>query len=197
MFIGLSGGMEASAQEIKKLPSLLKSLIPQQAQIQYGGSIGFVSTGIGYSLWQEKGNLSIHAGFVPEKQGGAFSILALKLAYQPFQFNLGKSFEIKPFNPVIFPSYTLGSNFSYRFSTNQYRPNYYFWSTALRLHMGASSEIKFYYKPKSFTQPKPNAISLYAEVNTNDLYAISWFINRKVAPFSQIFRLGFGLKTYF
>lgn len=195
----LLNNLETPVQEwpLSRLQQAIKVLVPKEAQVQYGGSIGFLSVGFGYPLWEEKGNLSLHAGFVPETKGGAFTVLAVKFAYQPYLIKLGNHLEWKPFNPVFFPSYTLGSHYSYRFSTNQYRANYYFWSTALRLHIGANSEFKIKFKGRHSIHNNHSAISLFTEANTNDLYLISWVKNREVAPITNLFKLGFGIKAHF
>lgn len=173
--------------------NLLERLKPDEVNLQYAGSIGFLSAGAGYHFFKEKTALSFHIGYVPESLGGELTILAVKFEYKPYTIRLSDRFIIHPFNPVIFPSYTLGKNFDFKFEKPKYREGYYFWSSALRLHLGASSEVKMFTNLTS----KIKAISLYAEANTNDLYAISWFQNRTSTPFYEIFKLGYGVKMYF
>jgi hypothetical protein len=168
-------------------------MVPDQAQVQYAGSIGFISVGAGYDLFHKKAELSAHLGYVPESLGGELTILALKFHYKPFSFKVGDRFIVQPFNPVFFPSYTLGQNFDFKFEKPQYRKGYYFWSSALRIHLGASAEVKVLTNLES----KIKSVSLYAETNTNDLYALSWFKNRTDMPFYSIFKLGYGVKMAF
>lgn len=168
-------------------------LKPDQANLQYAGSIGFVSMGAGYDLFHEKAELSFHLGYVPESLGGELTIVAIKFHYKPFTIKAGDKFIIQPFNPVFFPSYTLGQNFDFKFEKPQYRKGYYFWSSALRLHLGASADVKILTSPNS----KIKWIGLYAETNTNDLYLLSWFKNRTSTPFYKIFKLGYGVKMGF
>lgn len=170
-----------------------KSLVPDDAGLQYAGSIGFISAGAGYDLLNEKTNLSFHVGYVPESLGGELTIIAVKFQYKPFTIPVGNKIIIKPFNPVFFPSYTLGQNFDFKFEKPKYREGYYFWSSALRLHLGASTEVKLLSTPES----KIKALSIYAEANTNDLYLLSWFKNRTTTPFYRMFKLGYGFKMHF
>ncbi|TKC06616.1 hypothetical protein FA048_15530 [Pedobacter polaris] len=170
-----------------------KKLEPDQVNLQYAGSIGFLSVGAGYDLFNEKAGLSLHVGYVPEDLGGELTIIAVKFHYRPFKIPIGDKFIIEPFNPVFFPSYTLGQNFDFKFEKPKYREGYYFWSSALRVHLGASTEVKVLSRPDA----KIKALSLYAEANTNDLYALSWFQNRTSTPFYRIFRLGYGVKMHF
>ncbi len=171
----------------------LRAIRPDEAQLQYAGSIGFVSVGAGYHFFKERTTLSAHYGFVPQSLGGDLSIVALKFQYRPWSIRLGEQIELLPLNPVFFPSYTLGENFDFKFEGSTYRKGYYFWSSALRLHLGASAEIRI--KQPSTSSIK--AYGIYTEWNTNDLYAISWFQNRTSTPFYKMFKVGYGLKAYF
>lgn len=179
----------AQAQE-----SFWKKLVPDQASLQYAGSIGFISAGAGYDLFHEKAELSFHLGYVPESLGGELTMFAAKFRYKPFTIRTkNEKLIIQPFNPVFFPSYTFGQNFDFKFEKPQYRKGYYFWSSALRLHLGASTEIKLLQMPQS----KIKWIGLYAEANTNDLYLVSWFKNRTSTPFYRMFKMGYGVKMGF
>lgn len=173
--------------------SFISRLRPDQVNLQYAGSIGYFSGGIGYNLWNEKTVLSAHYGYVPKNKGGWMSIFTAKFEYKPFEIKVKNKFIIHPINPVFFPSYTSGDNFDYQFKTSQYREGYYFWSSALRLHLGAGSEVKILNnKTAAF-----KSVSFYVEANTNDLYAISWFENRTTTPFYAMFKLGYGLRLNF
>lgn len=182
-----------SCSQLLAQKTFLERLKPDETNLQYAGSIGFLSAGAGYHFFKEKTALSFHIGYVPESLGGELTIVSVKFEYKPYTIRLSEKFVIHPFNPVIFPSYTLGKNFDFKFEKPKYREGYYFWSSALRLHLGAGSEVKMFTHATS----KIKAISLYAEANTNDLYAISWFQNRTSTPFYEIFKLGYGVKMYF
>jgi len=170
----------------------LKALIPDYINIQYGGSIGYMSGGIGYYFFNEKTTASVHYGFVPESEGGSINILTTKFDYKPFSIKLGKDLIFKPINPVVFVSYTLGRNFDKEFDPDQYPDGYYWWSTALKIHLGFSTELKILGSDKSTIK----AVSVYAETNTNDLYAVSWFENRTTTSFTKIFFWGYGVRLH-
>ncbi|MES2418112.1 MAG: hypothetical protein V4541_07970 [Bacteroidota bacterium] len=184
----LCGALPAFAQN-----SFLDHLTPSQVNLQYAGSIGYFSGGIGYNLFNEKAALSFHYGFGPKDKGGWLSIFTAKFEYKPFAIRIKDKFIIYSINPVFFPSYTSGENFDYQFKTNKYRKGYYFWSSALRLHLGASTEVKII----SHLNSSLKSVSIYAEANTNDLYTISWFKNRSVTPFYELFKLGYGIRVNF
>jgi hypothetical protein len=182
-----------ASQETIAQSKFWQRLVPDNAGLQYAGSIGFLSASGGYDLFNEKAELSVHLGYVPESLGGELTIVAVKFHYKPFTYKIKDKFIIQPFNPVFFPSYTLGQNFDFKFEKPQYRKGYYFWSSALRIHLGAGSEVKMLTNPTA----KIKWLSLYGEVNTNDLYVLNWFKNRTSTPFYQMFKLGYGVKMGF
>src|SRR6478672_13129328 len=75
-----------------------KTLTPTQVNLQYAGSIGFLSTGAEYDLFHEKAALGFHIGYVPENLGGELTIIAIKFRYKPFSIPIGRRFVIEPFN---------------------------------------------------------------------------------------------------
>lgn len=192
IFSSLIIALLATAQ-LHAQDSFFSRFKPDEVNIQYAGSIGFLSAGAGYHFFKEKTTLSFHVGYVPENLGGEMTIVAVKFEYKPFAIKIKDKIIIHPINPTFFPSYTLGQNFDFKFEKPQYRRGYYFWSSALRLHLAFGTEVKLLTNKTS----KIKALSLYAEANTNDLYMISWFKNRELAAFRDIFKMGYGVKMYF
>lgn len=187
MLILLLSGQGTFAQR-----SFKQRITPRHVGIQYAGSIGYMSAGFGYDL-SKKTELSFHYGYVPEVKGGELHIAAVKFEYKPFRIPLGKGLVMHPINPVVFASYTFANGFSLGFDSDQYPKGYYFWSPALREHLGFSSELEIMGDKSS----RIKSISLYTEANTNDLYMVSWYENRTTTPFYKIFKLGFGVKMNF
>ncbi len=71
---------------------------------------------------------------------------------------------------------------------------YYWWSSGLRIHPAYHPELRF--KPEKGAL-KGKTIAGYIEVNTNDLYIISWLSNMGyITPF-RIAKLGAGLTVTF
>jgi hypothetical protein len=179
-------------QDIFAQRSFTQRITPRHIALQYAGSIGYTSVGFGYDLFK-KTELSFHYGYVPEVKGGELHIVALKFQYKPFNIHLTKGLVFHPINPVVFASYTMARNFSFGFDADQYPKGYYFWSPALREHLGVSTELEILGDKSS----RIKSISLYTEANTNDLYMVSWYENRTTTPVTKIFRLGFGIKMNF
>lgn len=174
-----------------------KFLIPQTATIQRAGSIGYNSFGAGYTLFpNKKGSLDFSWGYVPKSKGGRQDIFTGKFAYRPLSIKVKDLAVFHPLNPGLFVSHHPGGKFHTTFNKNQYPDGYYWWSSAVRIHMSLSTEIKFN-TPESLSASGIEHVSLYTELNTNELYAVSWFKNREQLPFKDILKLGFGIKAYF
>jgi len=174
-----------------------KFLIPEDAIIQYAGSIGYLSVGAGYELFGNKrGNLDINYGFVPESKGGALHILTAKFAYRPFVINIGNFAKIYPFNPGIFIRYTLNNNLGFNFDTVQYPKGYYYFSEAARPHLSFSNEFQLI-KGKVLERTGLKALSIYSEFNTNDYYLVNYFQNTTALSVTDIFKLGIGIRAKF
>lgn len=172
-------------------------LIPQTALVQHAGSIGYNTIGIGYNLFGNKlGSLDLTYGHVPKSKGGKLDIFAAKFAYRPINVKLGEFGVLNVINPGAFISYHPGGKFHTTLDRDQYPAGYYWWSSAVRFHLSASTELRVN-TPKKWSRTGIEQISVYSEFNTNELYAVSWFINREHLPLRDIFKLGFGVKAYF
>jgi hypothetical protein len=196
LFAFLSMGIfTSSAQEIQPAPH--KWYVPKSATVQYAGSIGYFSAGIGYHLNKSgKSTLDFMYGYVPVAKGGDLSIITGKFAWRPFKINLTDWAVLHPINPGAFLSYHAGSNFDSKWDDNEYPKGYYWWSTAFRPHISFSTEVKVNTK-KLFPALKLKSITLYSEANTNELYAISYFQNKRDLNLDKIFKLGLGAKVHF
>jgi hypothetical protein len=177
--------------------SAQKFLIPRTAMVQRAGSIGYNSFGVGYNLFGNKrGSLDLAWGYVPESKGGRQDIFAAKFAYRPISIKLNDFGVLNLANPGLFVTHHPGGKFHTTLNKDQYPAGYYWWSSAVRFHLSASTELRVN-TPKSLSKTGVEQVALYGEFNTNELYAVSWFKNREQLPFLDIFKLGFGLKAYF
>jgi len=169
-------------------------LIPKTALVQHAGSIGYFSAGVGYNLFRNNnGSLDIVWGFVPKSKGGSQHIYSSKFAYRPLNFKIRDLGTIHALNPGLFIAYYSKDAFH---NKAEYPKGYYWWPSAFRLHLSLSNELKFH-TPESLSASGIKYFSLYSELNTNDLYMVSWAINREQMPLKKIIKLGFGIKAYF
>ena len=175
------------AQE-KKRPA---GWIPNQATLQFAGSIGLMSLGVGYTNSHDNLNLQVGYGYVPESAGGRLDILHAKLLYKPFTVKLGSFTLWRPLNPGGFISYTLNEGFYGKWPEHQYPKDYYWWNSAMRLHASISSEISLGTLPSNRLV---KSYAFYVEANTNDLYIASFLTNRSYLSVWDILKLGAGVK---
>jgi len=172
-------------------------LIPDGAIVQHAGSIGYLSGGIGYNLFKNnRGSFDLMYGFLPKSKGGPFSTLTTKLAYRPFEIKIKDWMIIHPINPGAFFSYTIQKDLDLTWDRGQYPKGYYYWSEALRTHVSLGSEFTFN-TTRLMKAGKPQTVTLFYEVNTNDMYLINFFQNLQALSVTDIFKAGVGLKASF
>ncbi|RYU81087.1 hypothetical protein [Hymenobacter persicinus] len=167
---------------------------PRHLMVQTGGGIGMVAAGAGYAFAKNKVETDILLGYVPKKYAGStLSLASAKLLYSPFTVRLADQWQLKPLTVGVYFSYTHGTiNDEER---GQYTKDYYWFSTDTRYGPLAGSRLTFL-RPGS-TEAAPKAVSLYYELGTNDLYAVSYAQNRKGLSFGQILTLAIGVKADF
>ncbi|TDQ11878.1 hypothetical protein [Pedobacter metabolipauper] len=172
-------------------------LIPDEAIMQYAGSIGYFSVGGGYELFKNKrGNLDINYGYVPESKGGELHIVTAKFAYRPFVIKISDWAKIYPFNPGVFVTYTFHKDLSFNFPSETYPKGYYYWSEAIRPHLSISNEFQFVGE-EVLKKTGLKAVSIYSEFNTNDFYLVNYFQNSTALKITDIFKVGIGLRVKF
>ncbi|RZK82587.1 MAG: hypothetical protein EOO92_01220 [Pedobacter sp.] len=184
----LSGSITVNAQ---------KFLIPDDAIVQYAGSIGYISIGAGYEIFGNKrGNIDLNYGYVPKSKGGELHMFTAKFAYKPFVIKIKDWAVIYPFNPGVFVTYTVDDALSFNFPTDVYPKGYYYWSEAVRPHLYFSNEFRLT-KSSMLDKTGLKALSIYSEFNTNDYYLVNFFQNTSTIPITDIFKLGIGIRAKF
>jgi hypothetical protein len=181
-------GIRANAQQF---------LIPDEVILQHAGSIGYVSVGAGYKLFNnERGNLDLLYGYVPKSKGGTLHIITAKFAYKPFVINVNKLGKIYPFNPGFFLTYTGHPDLELKFSKDNWPKGYYFWSEAIRPHLSFSNELELT-KPRFIKAAGLKSLSVYSEFNSNEWYLVNYFQNVPEVSVKDVFKLGIGVRMRF
>ncbi|WP_316821822.1 hypothetical protein [Pedobacter gandavensis] len=181
----------------KAFAQKLNFLVPDNAIVQFAGSIGYFSVGAGYDLFKnKKGILDFNYGYVPASKGGELHVFTTKFAYKVYELKLKDWGKFYPFNPGFFISYTSHPKLSMRFNENLFPDNYYYWSEAFRPHISIGNELEINTK-KIWKDSGLKAISLYSEINTNDYYLVNYIQNTSALTLADIFQLGIGLRVKF
>ncbi len=167
-------------------------LIPQYGIVQFAGSIGLISGGIGYKYGRNKLETDFLFGYLPEKTGGAeLYTAAIKANWLPYQVPLSNVFELTPFTTGLMVSYTFGNEY-FLWQPDYYPKGYYTFSTAAHLYYQFGSRINMYFPGKII----PEA-SFYYELNSSAEAIISLIQNRRALSPVDIFHLSLGVRIGF
>ena len=170
-----------------------KILPTSVAVVQYAGSIGWLSAGYFRQSFNEKIELGLLYGNTPESKGGEIHALVFKIIYEPLQINLNEKFQIEPIQAGVFIVQNFSNNLHMKWP-DKYDKGYYWWTNSMRFHVFLGAQAGYV-----LDNPVIRKISLYFEVNTNDLYLASYVSNNNANTLGidEIFFFGTGLKIYF
>jgi hypothetical protein len=163
--------------------------------IQYAGSIGFGSVGVGLINKKQTLTHELFYGHTPEVYGGSTNKITYKLTLYPLTVPVSKQVEWKVINPGLFLARNVGEGFSLLPSFQKYPRGYYWWSPALRVHLSLSTACTYMIHP-----PSGKKLMLYFETNTNERYITTFFSAnnyRGGLSFWEIWQLGTGIKFIF
>ncbi len=169
-------------------------LIPQYEKMQFAGSMGLISLGVGWDYGRrEQWETDIFLGFLPRFDGDkAHLTMTLKENYIPWGLNIRQSrWMVEPFSVSMYINKILGDEFWGRLP-DKYPEKYYSFATNLRINLAFGQRISLKWNSSSLS----NQVTFFYEFGTNDLYLISYLTN-KYWKFSDIFNLSLGLKVKF
>lgn len=164
--------------------------LPDFATLQYAGSIGYVSGGLGYNL-SKRASVSLHYGYVPENRGGKLNIVAAKLLFNTYSLRISDNLLFEPLRAGAMMSYHFGREFGSRWP-HRYPDGYYWWKTSVRAHLVTQTSLTIRLKNKGI-----HSLTGYIDLNTNELYLISYIQNRHSLSFRDIIKVGYGVRANF
>ena len=163
---------------------------PYHAKVQYAGSIGFVSAGIGRSFFHEKLETDLFAGYLPEGIGGDHIwTAALKATAVPFKAIPVKALDWQPLRTGLQLAYTFGEQYFIVEPRDKYEKGYYGFPTAMHLYLHLGGLVDF------ARVEKLQRLGFYYEVNTSAEYLISYIQNPKYLGPGKIFNLALGVRV--
>lgn len=205
--IWCSGDMKAYAEEKrpenlnmrheKKLERYKRNwarLIPQYEKIQFAGSMGVLSLGVGWDYGKkEQWETDVFLGYLPRFDGDKSHItMTLKENYIPWSLNIKQGgWMVEPFTVSIYINKIFGDEFWDR-APDKYPEKYYSFATNLRINLAFGQRISLKWISPSLS----NHVTFFYEFGTNDLYLVSYFTN-KYLKVPDIFNLSLGLKFKF
>ena len=166
-------------------------LIPNQATLQYAGSIGLMSAGIGWHYGREHWETDLLVGIVPRYHSEhAKTSFTMKQRYVPWHVRISSRWTVQPLTAGVFFNTISGDDF-WRRQPDKYPKHYYGFSTKLRSHVFLGQRLR--YNIPSRHRVINSAVSAYYELSSCDLYLVSKAVNRDY-PWSRTLSLAFGLR---
>ncbi len=169
-----------------------KRLVPDFVTTQYAGSIGFVSVGAGYDVFNKRSMLSLHYGYVPMGKGGPLNILATKFLFRTGTVALSRRTTLEPLSAGVMISYHFGSEFRSRWPGHRYPDGYYWWRTSLKAHVNTQTSLTYKLKSDKF-----ESITGFIDLNVTELYLVSYLQNTRSLSITDILKIGYGVRLNF
>src|SRR5688500_3659276 len=119
----------------------VNGLIPDFTTVQYSGSIGSLSAGVGYDVLKRKARLSAHYGIVPRFQGASLNVISAKLFFRPTTLTIWNRVRMNSVDIGLISSFHFGDDLRKQFPEGVYPKGYYWWRPAFRVHPGMESSI--------------------------------------------------------
>lgn len=158
-------------------------------KLQYAGSIGFASVGIGRTYLREKLETDLMLGYLPKQIGGDHIwTTALKTTFVPIRPIPVKSLDWQPLRAGFQLSYTFGKDYFIFEHHDKYEKGYYGFPTALHLYLYLGGQVDL------ARIEKLSRFGVYYEVGSSAEYLISYIQNPKYLGPGKIFNLALGLR---
>ena len=144
--------------------------IPNQAKLQYAGSMGLISSGIGWSYGKSNNwETDFIFGYIPKYTTDKAKIcITIKENYIPWKIHFRKSaFFLEPFTFGLYVNTISGKEFWIQ-KPDKYSKTYYRFSTKIRFNLCAGQRLAY----KIPATMKKNAKFFFAfyEISSNDFY---------------------------
>lgn len=156
-------------------------LVPSLATVQFAGSIGMFSVGMGWHYGRrDRWETELLVGWMPHDNGSSYHYtLTLKERYVPWRLALSshRRWEVEPLTAGAFVNMIFGEGF-WRHAPSKYTKGYYGFNTKLRYNIFLGQRIRYNIPQRRRLLHK--SISLYYELSTCDLYLVSAIPNKRV-----------------
>ena len=167
-------------------------MIPKQLTLQYAGSIGLASVGIGWIYGKNQHwETDLLVGVVPQYHSeGWHTTFTIKERYVPWHCRLSSHWTLQPLTAGLFFNTISGDDF-WQSLPERYPKHYYGFSTKIRSNVFLGQRLR--YRIPSRNRRFHSAVSAYYEVSSCDLYMVSKAVNKDY-PWTSTLSLAFGLR---
>ncbi len=171
--------------------AILRAIQPHHAKLQFAGSIGYLSAGVGYRNRKQNVEGDVFYGYVPKRFGGmTMHALSAKATIHVLPQIKFRGLDVRPLSGGVLLNYTFGKQY-FLFSPENYPYNYYGFPTVLHAGFFAGGNVSARFHKKSL-----NRLAVYYELGTNDAELKSYLGNNSI-PLKEILNLAIGIKTTF
>lgn len=180
-------------ERAKGYRSVWNKLIPSYTKIQYAGSMGFLSFGLGWDYGKRnQWETDFFLGFLPKFSTGKVKVtMALRQNYIPWNVKIGKSnFSFEPLSGGVYLTMIFGKQY-WLMHADQYPDGYYRFSTKLRFN--AFLGERFTYTLPADKKFFIKSFTFYYEVSSNEIY-IEEAVKNKHLKLSDYLKLSVGIK---
>lgn len=169
-----------------------KKYLPDYVKMQFGGGIGFISAGIGYTFFKDKLDITYFYGYVPKSVSiDDLHSVSLQLTAKLIRVKVNENIELMPLNFGWFIHHTFGNEYWIKLPSH-YPEKYYWWAPGRNAGIFLGGEVKTKllsnYTPASGT-------AFYVRMGSRGLYLASKFGNSSI-PLKDIVEFGFGVAIY-
>ncbi|MGN0029055.1 MAG: hypothetical protein ACI35Q_04900 [Marinilabiliaceae bacterium] len=178
---------------IDKYQEFHSRLIPRYTKIQFAGSIGMLSGGVGWDYGKgRRWETDLLVGFVPRFESNRAKLtFTLRENIRPWRIAMGTSpIDFHPLRASIGMNAIIGHEF-WTSNPERYPEGYYFFST--KFHVVASFGQQWTYNISYDKRRRWRAIGFFYDMSTTDTYLLSGFGNKYIG-FKDMFHLSLGLK---
>lgn len=170
------------------------TLVPNHLKLQFAGSIGMISAGVGwhYGRQHDQWETDLLFGYLPKFQSDRAKLTTtLKQSYMPWNVDIKKMpLTFTPLVCGLFFNTVFGEDF-WASEPSKYPKKYYGFSTKIRANVFVGQRINYLIPERKRRYNK--SISAYYELSTCDLYLASYFTNHHI-KLKDILSLSFGLR---
>lgn len=178
---------------LEKYQELHSRLIPRYTKIQFAGSIGMLSAGIGWDYGKSRRwETDFLVGFLPRLESNRAKLtFTLRENIRPWRIQIGQSsFDFHPLRVSLGLNAIIGHEFWTR-NPERYPDGYYFFST--KFHIVAAFGQQWTFNVSCDKRRRWRAVGLYYDLSTTDPYVLSGFDNSYIG-FWDLFHLDVGVK---
>lgn len=190
----LPEGVTRYDMRIERYRALHSRLIPRYTKIQFAGSIGMLSGGVGWDYGKgRRWETDILVGFVPRFESNRAKLtFTLRENIRPWRIAVGTSpIDFHPLRASLGMNAIIGHEF-WTSNPERYPDGYYFFST--KFHVVASFGQQWTLNiPVDKRMNQWRAIGFFYDLSTTETYLLSGFGNKYIC-FKDMFHLSIGLK---